>query len=124
MKSKPLLIALAATALFSGCATLGDSAPPLTIDSLVTRAKAGESTESLLASLRGSRERFVLTGSDYAKLKERGLPDPVLDALQARALEDVRYEEWRRSQPDFFWRSWPYYGYHRPVIVLPPKPKS
>lgn len=124
MTSKPLIAALFAAALFTGCATLGDSAPPLTIDSLVTRAKAGESTESLLASLRGSRERFVLTGSDYAKLKERGLPDPILDALQARALEDARYEEWRRSQPDFFWRSWPYYGYHRPVIVLPPKPRS
>jgi hypothetical protein len=124
MTSKPLLAALAAVTLFSGCATLGESAPPLTIDSLVTRAKAGESTESLLASLRGSRERFVLTGSDYAKLKERGLPDPILDALQARAIEDVRYEEWRRSQPDLFWRSWPYYGFHRPIIVVPPKPKS
>ncbi len=121
---KPIVFVAAAALLLGGCATLGDSAPPLTIDGLVTRAKAGESTESLLASLRGSRERFVLTGSDYAKLKERGLPDPVLDALQARAIEDVRYEEWRRSQPDFFWRSWPYYGYHRPVIVLPPKPKS
>ncbi len=121
---KPIVFVAALALFLGGCATLGDSAPPLTIDALVTRAKSGESTESLLASLRGSRERFVLTGSDYAKLKERGLPDPILDALQARAIEDVRYEEWRRSQPDFFWRSWPYYGYHRPVIVLPPKPKS
>ena len=121
---KPFLLVVSAALLLGGCATLTDSSPPLTIDALVSRAKAGESTESLLASLRGSRERFVLTGSDYAKLKERGLPDPVLDALQARAIEDVRYEEWRRSQPDFFWRSWPYYGFHRPVIVLPPKPKS
>jgi hypothetical protein len=119
-----IAIALAATLVLGGCATLVDNTPPLTVDALVTRAKSGESTESLLASLRGSRERFLLTGSDYAKLKERGLPDAVLDALQARALEDVRYEEWRRSQPDFFWRAWPYYGFQRPIIVVPPRPKS
>jgi hypothetical protein len=117
-------IALAATLLLGGCATLGDNTPPLTVDALVSRAKAGESTESLLASLRGSRERFLLTGSDYAKLKERGLPDAVLDALQARALEDVREDEWRRSQPELFWRAWPYYGFQRPIIIVSPKPKS
>jgi hypothetical protein len=119
-----IVITLAATLALGGCATLGDNTPPLTVDALVTRAKAGESTESLLASLRGSRERFALTGSDYAKLKERGLPDAVLDALQARAIEDARYDEWRRTQPDFFWRTWPYHGYHRPVIIVSPKPKS
>lgn len=119
-----LAAALASAVLLGGCATFADNTPPLTIDALVSRAKAGESTESLLASLRGSRERFVLTGSDYAKLKERGLPDAVLDALQARAIEDARYDEWRRTQPDFFWRAWPYYGYHRPVIIVQPKPKT
>jgi len=115
---------IAAAVLLTGCVTLTDTSPPLTLDALVTRAKAGESTESLLASLRGSRERFVLTGSDYAKLKARGLPDAVLDELQARALEDARYDEWRRSHPDLFWRAWPYYGIHRPIIVVTPKPKQ
>jgi hypothetical protein len=126
MKLKLLLTALAAASLMSACATLGDNTPPLTIDALVARAKAGESNESLLASLRASRERFILTGSEFAKLKERGLPDPVLDELQKREVAAVREEEWRNAQPIGWWRAWPYYGYYqRPPVIIPmPKPKS
>jgi outer membrane murein-binding lipoprotein Lpp len=125
LKLKLAAVAIAAT-LLAGCATMGDQTPPLTIDTLVTRAKAGESSESLLASLRASRERFTLTGSDYAKLKERGLPDAVLDELQKREIADARDDEWRRSNPAGWWRAWPYYGfYERPIVIVrPPKPKS
>ncbi len=123
MKLK-LLTALAAATMLSACATLGDNTPPLTIDALVARAKAGESNESILASLRASRERFTLTGSEFAKLKERGLPDVVLDELQKRELTAVRNEEWLNAQPIGWWRMWPNYAYHRPVIIVPtPKPK-
>ncbi|MEO7253867.1 MAG: hypothetical protein ABIZ64_06450 [Casimicrobium sp.] len=87
-----------------GCATMIDSAPPLTIDALVQRAKLGESVESLLASLRGSRERFALSGSEYALLKERGLPAAVLDELQKRELQAVRDDQWRNSR--FYWNPW------------------
>jgi hypothetical protein len=126
MKLKLLFTALVAASLMSACATLGDNTPPLTIDALVARAKAGESNESLLASLRASRERFTLTGSEFAKLKERGLPDVVLDELQKRELAAVRDEEWRNAQPIGWWRAWPYsYYYHRPIVVIPqPKPKQ
>jgi hypothetical protein len=126
MKLKLLFTALAAATLLSACATLGDNTPPLTIDALVTRAKSGESNESLLASLRASRERFTLTGSEFAKLKERGLPDALLDELQKREVAAVRDEEWRNAQPIGWWRAWPYYySYHRPAVVIPhPKPKQ
>lgn len=123
MNIKLVLTTLAAATALAGCASRGESAPPLTLDALVARAKAGESSESLLASLRGSRERFVLSGSDYAKLKERGLPDAVLDALQQRQIADARDDEWRRSQPLGWWRMWPYYDFYRPVIIIPPPPK-
>jgi hypothetical protein len=127
MKLKLLFTTLAAASVLtvlSGCATLGDNTPPLTIDALVARAKSGESNESLLASLRASRERFSLTGSEFAKLKERGLPDPILDELQKREVAAVRDEEWRNAQPIGWWRAWPYYGYYRPIVVIPqPKPK-
>jgi hypothetical protein len=123
---KLLSSAVVAATLVAGCATLGDQTPPLTIDAIVARAKTGESSESLLASLRASRERFTLTGSDYAKLKERGLPDAVLDELQKREIADARDDEWRRANPPGWWRMWPYYGfYDRPIVIVrPPKPKS
>jgi hypothetical protein len=131
MKLKLLFTALAAATLMSACATLGDNTPPLTIDALVARAKTGESSESLLASLRASRERFTLTGSEFARLKERGLPDAVLDELQKREVAAAREEEWRNAQPIGWWRTWPYYGYYyyRPHVIVPtptpmPKPKS
>ncbi|MGL5003048.1 MAG: hypothetical protein ACRDAM_08915 [Casimicrobium sp.] len=122
MKRKLIISAVASAVLLAGCATLGDNTPPLTLDALVARAKTGESSESLLASLRASRESFVLTGSDYAKLKERGLPDAVLDELQKRQIAEARDDEWRRANPIGFWRAWPYYGYHRPVIIVHPTP--
>ena len=86
---------------------MGDRAPPLTIDALVERSRQGESAESLLASLRASRERFALSGSEYALLKERGLPAPVLDELQRRELQAARDDQWRDSQ--FYWGplAWP-----------------
>ncbi|TAF99819.1 MAG: hypothetical protein EAZ43_14985 [Betaproteobacteria bacterium] len=111
-----------AALVLSGCATMTASAPPLTVDQLVERAKKGESTESLLASLRGSRERFTIAGSEFAKLKERGLPEPVLDELQSRELQAAKDEEWLRSSSLAFpwWRfQAPYYTRY---VVMPPRP--
>ena len=128
MRRHHLLIApLTATALaLSGCATMGNSAPPLTIDALVERSKQGESVESLLASLRASRERFVLSGSEYAVLKERGLAAPVLDELQKRELQAARDDQWRNNQ--FYWGPWrgPWYpfgnDYRYIYVPAPPTP--
>ena len=97
----PLVLVIVA---LSGCTTIGNSSPPLTIDALVARSKQGESAESLLASLRASRERFALSGSEYALLKERGLPAAVLDELQRRALQAARDDQWRNNQ--FYWGPW------------------
>ena len=120
----PLLFVAVVVAL-GGCATLVDSAPPLTIDALVERSQQGESTQSLLASLRASRERFTLSGSDYALLKERGLPEPVLDELQIRALHAARDDQWQGSR--FYSGPWfPFGNFSRYVYVpfpSPPHPK-
>ena len=128
MRHYHLLIAplTAAVLALSGCATMGNSAPPLTIDALVERSRQGESVESLLASLRASRERFALSGSEYALLKERGLPAPVLDELQKRALQAARDDQWRNNQ--FYWGPWrgPWYAFgsdYRYIYVpAPPTP--
>lgn len=133
MRIHDLLVGtLLATAFaLSGCATMGDRAPPLTIDALVERSKQGESAESLLASLRASRERFALSGSEYALLKERGLPAAVLDELQKRELQAARDDQWRNNQ--FYWGPWrgPWFpfGHDYRYIYVPappipmPKPK-
>ena len=120
------LILVAAVVVLSGCATMVDSAPHLTIDALVARSKQGETTQSLLASLRASRERFSLSGSDYALLKERGLPAAVLDELQNRELQAARDGQWRNSQfyGDHWGSPWfPFGNYYRYIYVpSPPTP--
>lgn len=125
MRKLLLIAAISSTFVITGCATLGNSTPPLTIDQLVERAKKGESNESLLASVRASGERFSLTGSEFAKLKERGLPEPLLDELQRRELQAARDEEWMKNQ--FYWnglwRPWPYVGY-RYLYVPHPIPRT
>ncbi len=121
-RTKALCAAAFAAFALAGCATMTASAPPLTVDQLVERAKKGESTESLLASLRGSRERFTIAGSEFAKLKERGLPEPVLDELQRREIQAAKEDEWLRNGAfvDPWWR----FGYPYGVryVVLPPRP--
>ena len=118
---------VAAIVVLGGCATMFDSAPPLTIDALVARARLGETTQSLLASLRASRERFSLSGSDYASLKERGLPAAVLDELQNRELQAARDDQWRNDR--FYGGPWLPFGNYSRYIYVPypptpmPKPK-
>lgn len=133
MRHQNLLAATFMVTAFAlgGCATMGDRPPPLTIDALVERAKQGESAESMLASLRGSRERFALSGSEYALLKERGLPAAVLDELQRREIQAARDDQWRNNQ--FYWGPWrsswyPFGNDYRYIYVpappIPmPKPK-
>lgn len=115
---------LATAIALSGCATMSDSAPPLTLDALVERSKKGESVESLLASLRGSRERFALSGSEYALLKERGLPAAVLDELQRRELQGARDDQWRNNQLYYGpWRGpWFPFGNDYRYIYIPAPP--
>ena len=48
--------------------------------------------------MRASHALYPITGSDLARLRERGLPDPVLDEILHAQLDAVRYEEWRRAR--------------------------
>jgi len=82
------------------------NAPSLTVDEIAARAKAGVSTEELVAQIHSSRldgligQGFIatgqitfgtrasvgLSGSELAALRKQGVPDPVLDALQEEYL--------------------------------------
>ena len=119
MKTFLAVVAMSLALLVTSCATV-PSTPPLTIDQLVERAGKGESTISLLASLRASSVQFRLNGSDFATLKARGLPEPVLDELMRREIDSAREEERRRTAvwgwPYSYGRYWPRVGwYRRPV---------
>lgn len=107
MKFSALLIAVVTAGALSACATT-PSAPSLTLDTLVESAQKGASADALLATLKSSRVVFGLTGSDFAKLKARGLPDAVLDELMRREVLAARDEQWVRvAPPTWIYRRWP-----------------
>lgn len=98
MKILTALSTAIVTGVLSACATI-PTAPPLTLDALVERAQKGDTVEVLLATLKPSRVVFGLSGSDFPKLKARGLPDQVLDELMRRELLAARDAQWQRVPP-------------------------
>ena len=59
------------------------------IAEVVSLGKSGNSPETLISRLRESKTTYALRGSDFAKLAQLALPDPVLDELQQAFVNDV-----------------------------------
>jgi hypothetical protein len=81
--------------LLAGCASV--TPRPVTPISTITEAAAnGASSETIIAGIRNAKTTYALRGSDFAKLAERGVPEPVLDELQQRFFGDVQLftERW------------------------------
>lgn len=108
-----------AGSLAAGCATIRDDRPPPpTVDELVKMANDKVPADEIIRRMQASRAVYRLAGSDYARLRERGLPDAVIDYMHRQQLDRARYEEWVRAQDRFFfdrywYRPYPpyYYGY-------------
>lgn len=106
MTIRPAMRFFAATVLamaVSGCATLGRPLPPPpTTAEIVQMAKDGHSTEEIIARMRESEAVYPLAASELAKLREQGVPDPVIDYMQNTYIEAERYHEYLRSR-DYYW---------------------
>jgi hypothetical protein len=92
------------------------NAPALTIDEIARRAAAGFPTEQLVSQVRssrldgviaqgiiatgqisfGTRSSVGLPGSRLAQLRQQGVPDPVLDAIQEQYL--AQFIEFQRQR--------------------------
>ncbi len=62
---------------------------PLPIAEVVKLSKSGTPPEQVIQRIKSSRTTFALRGSDFAKLKAAGVPDPVLDYLQQAFVDDL-----------------------------------
>jgi hypothetical protein len=77
-----------ATILLSGCSMFGPrTAVP--ISNITDAAESGQSSTEILTAMRTARTTYALRGSDFAKLAERDVPEPVLDELQQRFFGDI-----------------------------------
>jgi hypothetical protein len=115
--------------LASGCAGLGDKRPPPpTLEEVVQMSQRGVPANEIVAQLVYTRAAYRLKGSELAKLKERGVPDEVLDYLEESNLALARADEARRLAQYQFMYGWPYggfgpYPYYWYYPPPPPRPR-
>jgi hypothetical protein len=81
-------------------------------------SQAGKPAEEIVRELQQTRAVYPLTGSQIARLHDRGVPDAVLDYLQNAYAESIRWDARLRYENSFLWHDC-FYCYHRPVIVVP-----
>lgn len=110
-----LLILLAATVLLlaGGCATLNQPRPePPTPDQVVQLSQEGKSADDIIKLMKDSRAVYELPASQLADLRQRGVPDKVIDYMQATYLEQARFEEALRRPYYYgpYYRPWGYWG--------------
>jgi hypothetical protein len=76
--------------LFGGCSSFTPrSAVP--ISSITNAAENGQSEGQIINSMNTSGTVYALRGSDFARLADYGVPEPVLDALQQRFFAEVQF---------------------------------
>ena len=84
------LCAGAAISLFllGGCATLGaPEVAPMTLERIVEMSKAGKDAQAIIGDIKAARNVYDIQASQYAKLSRDGVPDAVLDFMQAGQLK-------------------------------------
>jgi hypothetical protein len=75
--------------VLGACAAIYTPRPPLPIAEVVNLSKSGAPPDNIVQRIRQSGTTYALRGSDFAKLKQLGVPDPVLDHLQQSLVDDV-----------------------------------
>lgn len=95
------LAVLALLTVLAGCAT-APRRPPLTLEEVVTMAKNDLPAAQIIRAMDESRTVLALSGSQYAGLRQQGVPDEVLDHIQKRHLEAVEIDA-RFRQQQLYW---------------------
>ncbi len=97
-----------------GCHTMSQRAL-VTLSDVVKLSKEGNSPSTIIASLEQHRVQLEFTGSQFAKLKEQGVADEVLDYLLNAYAHRLRYETRLHSEP--VWWYHPFYWHPRVIVV-------
>jgi hypothetical protein len=124
MKRSLLIIAVGASLVIAGCATVGGPEPqPLTLEQIVALAKQGKDAPSIINDIKASQTTYDVTASQYAKLSRDGVPDAVLDFMQQGQIRMAERQGRREAYNDqwLYGRGWGW-GYGalwapRPYIV-------
>ena len=100
-----LVVATLALAVLSGCAGILQRPDPMTTEDVVRLVKAQTPPAEIVQKLRETRTVLPLSGSQFAKLREQGVPDEVLDYLQSAYLGAIEFDARMRYQ-NMYWGGW------------------
>jgi hypothetical protein len=109
-----ILLCVAALML-PGCATTPRKPPP-TVEEIVQLSHNGVPPQQIIQTIRETHGVYRLPASELAKLKERGVADPVLDYMQQTYLDDERWRAYYQAGP--YWGPYGYWWGPPPVIVV------
>jgi hypothetical protein len=113
-----VLIACIASAALSGCAGALKRPDPMTTADIIGLVKAETPSSEIIQRLRETRTVLPLSGSQFARLREQGVPDDVLDHLQQSYLGAVEFDARMRYQ-GMYWGGWgpphPYPAFRGPL---------
>lgn len=94
-----------------GCATT-PLPPAPTIDEIVQWSNEKMPPEQIIERMKAARAVYRLSGSQLADLKNRGVPDGVLDYMQETYIAAERWEQHLQTRDQYFFYGWP--GYYHP----------
>ena len=100
-----LVVATVALVVLSGCAGILQRPDPMTTEDVVRLVKAQTPPAEIVQKLRDTRTVLPLSGSQFAKLREQGVPDEVLDYLQSAYLGAIEFDARMRYQ-NMYWGGW------------------
>ncbi len=88
-------LALASSALLSGCATLGldQTQPPVSVSEILQMSKENLPAEIIVSKMRDSATVYRLNAAQLAQLHDQGVADPVINYMQETYLGAVRREQ-------------------------------
>ena len=94
--------------LAGGCATLNSPPPPrVTVPEIVALSREGVSADVILEKMRASDTVYRLTASQLADLRDQGVANSVVNAMQQSYLDavqrDERLADWNRWNFDGGW---------------------
>jgi len=99
MRSVTIFICGLSLSVFAGCTfPLSNPRPPVTVPQILEMSEAGVPPDTIVQKMRDSGTVYRLQASQLAKLKERGMPDAVLNYMQQTYLDAVRTDQ---SRADF-----------------------
>jgi hypothetical protein len=92
--------------------------PAVTVADIIKMSQEKVPADKIIHKMRESHTVYRLKADQYAKLKEEGVPDPVLNYMQKTYINAVRHNQ-ALEDYNYWWPGWDGYWYGGPAFGWP-----